>query len=503
MATDNKYDRQLRLWGSEGQYLLNTSRVCCLGSTGLSSEILKNLVLPGIGFFTIVDDALVSEKDLGDNFFVTPEDLSKPRAEAVKSWLLELNPDVQGESIFRSMSETLADPAFFRQFTLVIASQVSFAQAREIGRICEENNIKLIVARSTGLLGYLRVYCKEHLVVYSKPSDKEIFDLRLHSPFGELTAYANGVEIEESKDIDHAHIPFVVLLLRYLEEWVRVNGHRPSNYQERTAFKEFIKSKSRNYFMEVNHEEAFTKAFLCFLEEPIPSEIQAILQDTKSTGATSASPDFWICARAVQEFIEKNGVPPLTGAFPDMTSNTVSYIEMQAIYKSKSDADYEEILKIFQRIKESTDEPSIVRDFCKGLYTLEVTRIRSISEEMQELNKEWIAEAEEDEGVENVLLDWYLALRALDNFQQANGRDPELGDLEALQKYTEGLYRPAADAILQEIIRFGSSEIHCISAVIGGVGSQEAVKLVTQQYTPINNTFIYNGVYCRAQVLSL
>jgi amyloid beta precursor protein binding protein 1 len=45
-----------------------------------------------------------------------------------------------------------------------------------------------------------------------------------------------------------------------------------------------------------------------------------------------------------------------------------------------------------------------------------------------------------------------------------------------------------------EIVRYGGSELHTISALIGGVGAQEAVKIITHQYIPLDNTFIYNGI---------
>ena len=65
MASDNKYDRQLRLWGAHGQHKLSQSKILLLGASGSGSETLKNLILPQIGTFTIVDDAKVTAKDLG------------------------------------------------------------------------------------------------------------------------------------------------------------------------------------------------------------------------------------------------------------------------------------------------------------------------------------------------------------------------------------------------------------------------------------------------------
>lgn len=61
-------------------------------------EALKNLILPGIGGFTIVDPAIVTEPDLGVNFFLSEESLGKPRAEETCRYLRELNPDVDGQS---------------------------------------------------------------------------------------------------------------------------------------------------------------------------------------------------------------------------------------------------------------------------------------------------------------------------------------------------------------------------------------------------------------------
>jgi NEDD8-activating enzyme E1 regulatory subunit len=46
----------------------------------------------------------------------------------------------------------------------------------------------------------------------------------------------------------------------------------------------------------------------------------------------------------------------------------------------------------------------------------------------------------------------------------------------------------------KEIVRYGGGELHTISALIGGVAAQEAVKIVTHQYVPMDNTYIYNGI---------
>ena len=42
-----KYDRQLRLWGPDGQEALEHAHIALFGATATGCETLKNLVLPG------------------------------------------------------------------------------------------------------------------------------------------------------------------------------------------------------------------------------------------------------------------------------------------------------------------------------------------------------------------------------------------------------------------------------------------------------------------------
>jgi NEDD8-activating enzyme E1 regulatory subunit len=99
-AKEKKYDRQLRLWGASGQEDLENSHVLLLNS-GLGVvgvETLKNLILPGIGQYTIVDigDPVVTWEDLGVNFFLDESSLGKPRAQMSCDFLQKHNPAVKG-----------------------------------------------------------------------------------------------------------------------------------------------------------------------------------------------------------------------------------------------------------------------------------------------------------------------------------------------------------------------------------------------------------------------
>lgn len=112
-AKEKKYDRQLRLWGASGQVALEETHILLInnGSGVTGVETLKNLVLPGIGQFTILDPTIVSEADLGVNFFLEHASLGKFRAAETAKLLMELNPTCQGHAITEVRRLVLGRPA--------------------------------------------------------------------------------------------------------------------------------------------------------------------------------------------------------------------------------------------------------------------------------------------------------------------------------------------------------------------------------------------------------
>lgn len=123
-----RYDRQIRIWGAHGQQRLEACRVLLLNCGPTGSETLKNLVLGGIGSFTIVDGSKVSARDLGNNFFVHASNVGESRAQVVTGLLRELNDAVQGSYVEESPEVLIENnPSFFQDFDLIIATQVRYA----------------------------------------------------------------------------------------------------------------------------------------------------------------------------------------------------------------------------------------------------------------------------------------------------------------------------------------------------------------------------------------
>lgn len=88
-----------RLWAASGQNALESARILVISASATSTSILKNLVLPGIGHFTVLDPELVTQEDAGNNFFLEgPDSIGKSRAQEAVRLLRELNESVEGDA---------------------------------------------------------------------------------------------------------------------------------------------------------------------------------------------------------------------------------------------------------------------------------------------------------------------------------------------------------------------------------------------------------------------
>ena len=268
MATDNKYDRQIRLWGAQGQRALSTAHVCLLGAGPTGSETLKNLVLPGVGAFTVVDGARVSERDLANNFFVSRAHLGASRARAVVELLLEMNPDVRGSADERAPEALLAAPdggaAFFAQFQLVVATQMAAPALRRLAAVLAGAGVPLIAARAVGLVGQVRLLKAEHRVVEARLTRVEAKpDLCTLRPFPALRALADATDLAALSSFDLAQVPCIVLIIKAVDavrrsaaRTIGKDGLAPDRLAQslrRCDRSRTNKQNSRNYIYDIFH----------------------------------------------------------------------------------------------------------------------------------------------------------------------------------------------------------------------------------------------------------
>ncbi|KAG5872635.1 hypothetical protein JTB14_003723 [Gonioctena quinquepunctata] len=219
-----KYDRQIRLWGDHGQKLLENSKVCLINANALGTELLKSLVLPGIGSFTIVDGEKITEEDIGSNFFLDSDSIGLSRAQVATQCLLELNPDVRGDYIDESPEHVMSHTQdFFNKFTVVVATALPEKVLIPLSKHLWDSEVPLIVCRSIGFLGYIRLQVKEHTIIEAHP-DSENPDLRLLTPWPALKEYLDGIDVAVLDQKTRSHTPAIVILYYYLNKYKEYHG---------------------------------------------------------------------------------------------------------------------------------------------------------------------------------------------------------------------------------------------------------------------------------------
>ena len=83
-----------------------------------------------------------------------------------------------------------------------------------------------------------------------------------------------------------------------------------------------------------------------------------------------------------------------------------------------------------------------------------------------------------------------------ENLSDERQWNSDLEDLKEIYKNSssKNVKNNQQEEILEELCRYGASELHSVAAFIGGCCAQEAIKLITHQYIPLNNTLVYSAI---------
>ncbi|PMB73551.1 DNA damage tolerance protein RHC31 [Beauveria bassiana] len=166
------YDRQIRLWGMAAQARIQNARILLITMRALANEVAKNLVLAGVGSLTILDDALVSEADLGAQFFQNDggadheTHVGRNRAEAAAPALRKLNPRVQVHVDAEGVKSK--GPSYFAGFDIVIATDLDPDSFNLINTATRINGKAFYAAGTHGMYGFLFSDLIEHEYVIER-----------------------------------------------------------------------------------------------------------------------------------------------------------------------------------------------------------------------------------------------------------------------------------------------------------------------------------------------
>lgn len=398
--------------------------------------------------------------------------------------------------------------------------------ARELG-------IPVIYTRSVGFYSAFSLQLpSEFPIVETHPDPDSTQDLRLLNPWPELAAAgARLSNLDSLDDHQHGHVPYILLLLHYLEKWKSAHGGNvPSNYKEKTEFREMVRAGARTNNAE-GGEENFDEAVGAVLKSINPfslrSSIREIFEMGQCVNLKQDSDNFWIIASAIRAFYNKHGVLPLPGSLPDMKATSADYIALQNIYKSKARKDLEEVLETIRTIEAQLGPRPVpvsereVEIFCKNAAHVKVIHGRDIPR-IEETATQTLKTIRNNLGFPESVVPIFIAFQALDEIvdEIQNGKAPKtsLDDEAKWNAHIERLLNliaagdpgavdeEARERVLkaaQELRRAEGGELHNISSLTGGLVAQEALKVLTRQYVPLDNTCVFDGIGSRSEMFRL
>ncbi|VBB26080.1 unnamed protein product, partial [Acanthocheilonema viteae] len=536
---DARYDRQIRLWGDEGQSSIGHASVCVLSASALGCEVIKSLVLAGIKSVYIIDSAFICKPDLGNNFFVDDE-VDQPRAKVALRLLMELNPSVEGSFDFGNPEDIITrDMDFIRQFAVIVGCNLNIDVAARINDFLFEKNIPFIHARAYGFIGFIRISVQEHTIIDTHEENVSP-DLRLDCPFPALSELVESIDLSGMPYDAHSHTPYLILFLKALALWREKYGRDdfPDSREKRKTFETIFMSlrmphPENGSIQEENFAEGHTAMIRSLKKTTIPLGVKELLDHPKAQ-----QPDltrFWLLTAALRRFVTVHGVLPVRGSLPDMISDSESYVLLVAKFRDKAKQDAKEVMSyLHEFLSEQGISTDIIKFsdcefFCKKAAFLRVQHGTTIAQEMKSSLEEVFNDIRNADLTPNSVTGvpeispavWYILLRAIDRFHSEKSRFPgtngvpctiDAYDLNArvvdliteirLEDRSEMLKKIPQIAI-DEMCRYGASELHVIASFIGGITAQEVIKLITHQYIPLDNTFVFDGHTQRAQTYRL
>jgi len=189
------------------------------------------------------------------------------------------------------------NPEALAQFKLIIATDLSEAAVLALSDLCWARHIPLMVVRTFGLLGYLRIVVPEHagtdrahaahngwrirltcvaafivgnVAVLDGRPDNAPMDLRLDRPLPGVMALVDALDWDAMDSQQRSHTPWLLILLHFLRQWRAEHGGRaPETRTEKDEFKQRMRAFKYNVGQK-NFDEAVANAHRVW----IPSSVR-------------------------------------------------------------------------------------------------------------------------------------------------------------------------------------------------------------------------------------
>ena len=109
MKNDDRYSRNIGLFGTKGQEAIFDSTVGVVGLGGLGSHVAQQLAYLGVRSFTLIDDDLVSTSNLNRLIGATPQNVGTPKVDVAERTIKDVLPEASIQKITKRLDGSSSD----------------------------------------------------------------------------------------------------------------------------------------------------------------------------------------------------------------------------------------------------------------------------------------------------------------------------------------------------------------------------------------------------------
>jgi len=147
-----RYERQISIFGEDGQGKLKKAKVFIAGAGGLGSSISTYLTVAGVGKLRMVDNDIVALENLNRQILHWDNDIGKKKLESAAAKLKRMNPNVEVEVISETITEGNIDD-LVGDFDMIVDAMDNFAARYVLNKAALVKKIPLFHGAVHGFYG--------------------------------------------------------------------------------------------------------------------------------------------------------------------------------------------------------------------------------------------------------------------------------------------------------------------------------------------------------------
>ncbi|WFD26076.1 E1 ubiquitin-activating enzyme [Malassezia nana] len=166
MASSARYDALRAALGPSDGERIRQARVLVVGAGGIGCELLKDLVLVGVGHVDIIDLDTIDLSNLNRQFLFQKKHIRQSKAMIAKETASAFNPDVSIVAHHANIKAPEFDVAFYASFDVVLNALDNLETRRWVNRMCVIARVPMIESGTAGFLGQVQPIRVGHTECY-------------------------------------------------------------------------------------------------------------------------------------------------------------------------------------------------------------------------------------------------------------------------------------------------------------------------------------------------